>query len=60
MRKHGSSRVALVVLALAVAATTPSHAITGTVRVTVAKAGVLSESWYTPPDIGVSKVTGPL
>ena len=39
MRKHGSSRVALVVLALAVAATTPSHAITGTVRVTVAKAG---------------------
>ena len=39
MRKHGSSRVALVALALAVAVTTPSHAITGTVRVTVAKAG---------------------
>ena len=41
MRKHGSSRVALMALALAIGVTTPSHAITGTVRVTVAKAGFI-------------------
>jgi hypothetical protein len=39
MRKHRSNRIALMALALAVGVAAPSHAITGTVRVTVAKAG---------------------
>jgi hypothetical protein len=39
MRKHRSNRIALMALVLAVGVAAPSHAITGTVRVTVAKAG---------------------
>jgi hypothetical protein len=41
MRKHRSSWIAVMALALAVGVATPSHAITGTVRVTVAKAGLI-------------------
>jgi hypothetical protein len=39
MRKHRSNWIAAMALALAVGVAAPSHAITGTVRVTVAKAG---------------------
>ncbi len=39
MRKHRSSWVAVMTLALVAGAAAPSYAITGTVRVTVAKAG---------------------
>jgi hypothetical protein len=39
MRKPRSNRIAVMAFAAAVGAATPSHAITGTVRVTVAKAG---------------------
>ncbi|WP_072817738.1 hypothetical protein [Bradyrhizobium erythrophlei] len=39
MRKRLARRIAWVMLAVAVGAAAPSHAITGTVRVTVAKAG---------------------
>jgi hypothetical protein len=39
MRKYRSSGMALMALAVAFGVTTPSHAMTGTVRVTVAKAG---------------------
>jgi hypothetical protein len=39
MREHRSNCVALVALAVAVGGASPSHAITGVVRVTVAKAG---------------------
>jgi len=39
MRKYRSSGMALMALAVAIGVTTPSHAISGTVRVTVAKAG---------------------
>jgi hypothetical protein len=39
MRKHRSNRIAVVALAAAVGVVAPSHAITGAVRVTVAKAG---------------------
>jgi len=39
MRKHRSNWIAMMALAAAVGAVTPSHAITGAVRVTVAKAG---------------------
>jgi hypothetical protein len=41
MRKHRSNWIAASALAIAVGAATPSHAITGTVRVTVAKAGFI-------------------
>jgi hypothetical protein len=41
MGKHRSSQIALIALAVALVVTTPSHAITGTVRVTVAKAGFI-------------------
>jgi hypothetical protein len=41
MRKLRSSWVAVIALAAAIGATTPSHAITGTVRVTIAKAGLI-------------------
>jgi hypothetical protein len=41
MRKYRSSWMALMALAVAMGITTPSHAITGTVRVTVAKAGFI-------------------
>jgi hypothetical protein len=39
MRRHRSNWIAAMALAMAIGAATPSHAITGTVRVTVAKAG---------------------
>ena len=39
MRKHRSNWIAVMAFAAAVGAATPSHAITGTVRVTVVKAG---------------------
>lgn len=39
MREHRSNWMALTALAAAIGIATPSHAITGTVRVTVAKAG---------------------
>jgi hypothetical protein len=41
MRKHRSNWIAVMALALAVGVAAPSHAITGTVRVTVAKAGFI-------------------
>jgi|ERR1700675_2413654 hypothetical protein len=41
MRKHRSSWIAVMALAAAVGVAAPSHAITGTVRVTVAKAGFI-------------------
>lgn len=41
MRKHRSSWIAVMALAAAIGVTAPSHAITGTVRVTVAKAGFI-------------------
>ena len=41
MRKHRSSWVALTALVAAIGFTAPSHAITATVRVTVAKAGFI-------------------
>jgi hypothetical protein len=41
MSRLRGSWIALTALALAVGVTTPSHAITGTVRVTVAKAGLV-------------------
>ena len=41
MRKHRSSWMAVMAFALAVGIAMPSHAITGTVRVTVAKAGLI-------------------
>ena len=41
MRKRRGSWIAWVTLAVAVGMTAPSHAITGTVRVTVAKAGFI-------------------
>jgi hypothetical protein len=41
MRKHRSNGIAASALAVAVGVATPSHAITGTVRVTVAKAGFI-------------------
>src|SRR6266436_10273776 len=41
MRKYRSSGMALMALAVAIGVTTPSHAISGTVRVTVAKAGFI-------------------
>ena len=41
MRKHRSSWIALMALVAAIGITRPSHAITGTVRVTVAKAGFI-------------------
>jgi len=41
MRKHRSSWMALTVFVAAIGVTTSSHAITGTVRVTVAKAGFI-------------------
>ncbi len=41
MAKHRSTWMALTALALAVGIVMPSHAITGTVRVTVAKAGLI-------------------
>ena len=41
MRKYRSSGMALTALAVAIGVTTPSHAITGIVRVTVAKAGLI-------------------
>lgn len=41
MRTHRSSWVAAMALALAIGVTMPSHAITGSVRVTVAKAGFI-------------------
>jgi hypothetical protein len=41
MRKHRSNWTAVMALALAVGFAAPSHAITGTVRVTVAKAGFI-------------------
>lgn len=39
MRKHRSNWMALIAVAAAIGTATPAHAITGTVRVTVAKAG---------------------
>ena len=41
MRKYRSRGMALMALAVAIGVTTPSHAITGIVRVTVAKAGLI-------------------
>jgi hypothetical protein len=41
MRKHRSSWIAVMALTAAVGVTAPSHAITGTVRVTIAKAGFI-------------------
>jgi hypothetical protein len=41
MRKHRSSWIAAMALAVAVGAAAPSHAITGAVRLTVAKAGFI-------------------
>jgi hypothetical protein len=41
MRKYRSSGMALMALAVAIGVTTPSHAVTGIVRVTVAKAGLI-------------------
>ena len=41
MGKHRSGWIAVMALAAAMGVTTPSHAITGTVRVTVAKAGFI-------------------
>jgi hypothetical protein len=41
MRKHQSKWIAVVAFAVAVGTAAPSHAITGTVRVTVAKAGFI-------------------
>jgi hypothetical protein len=41
MRKHRSNWIVAMALALAVGVVAPSHAITGTVRVTVAKAGFI-------------------
>jgi hypothetical protein len=41
MRKYRSRGVALMALAVAIGVTTPSHAITGAVRVTIAKAGLV-------------------
>jgi hypothetical protein len=41
MGKHRSSWIAVMALAAAVGVTAPSHAITGTVRVTIAKAGFI-------------------
>lgn len=41
MRKHASHWIAFAVLAVSIGAPVPSHGITGTVRVTVAKAGFI-------------------
>ena len=41
MRKYRSRGMALMALAVAIGVTTPSHAITGAVRVTIAKAGLV-------------------
>ena len=41
MRKHRTGWIAWATLAVAIGMATPSHAITGTVRVTVAKAGFI-------------------
>ena len=41
MRKHRPNWIAAIALAAAVGVDAPSHAVTGTVRVTVAKAGFI-------------------
>jgi hypothetical protein len=41
MRKYRSSGMALMVLAMAIGIITPSHAITGAIHVTIAKAGLI-------------------